>query len=185
MIWAQLFQAIGQGASADLNANAGYQGAMLSTDQAEYDAAQAEKQGQTQARQIRRVGRRVVGSQRAGYAGAGVQVGEGSSGQLEGETLTDTEHDAYQAILNGQRQALSLRTQAKLGRISARAAATSALIDPLVASGMNSGAMSGWKTYNPNYQGKATLNSGNSYLGIGGDMYANNDLSGTTRGSGD
>ena len=198
MMWAQLFQAIGQGASADLNASSGYQNAMLSTDQAEYDAGQAEQHGQDQARVIRRVGRRVAGSQRAGYAASGVQIGEGSAGQVERETVTDTEHDAYQAILNGQRQALSLRTQAKLGRISARAAVTSALIDPLVASGMNSSAMSGWKTYNPNSSsvwGPSTtrspsiayfpLDEGQGYWGLSGGQHSSNDLSGMTRGSGD
>lgn len=184
-MWAAIFEGIAKGAAGGMNAQSGYEDAMLQSDQAEYDASQAEQQGVTQAGLIRRVGRRVVGSQRAGYAGAGVQIGEGSAEQLERETLTDTEHDAFQAILTGQRQAIAIRTQSQLARIHARAALTSTLIDPLVAGGMNSGGMSGWKTYNPSYQGTAKLNSGNSYLGIGGGMYANNDLSGTTRGSGD
>jgi hypothetical protein len=184
-MWAAIFEGIAKGAAGGMNAQAGYQDAMLQSGQAEYDASQAEQQGIDQASLIRRVGRRVVGSQRAGYAGAGVKIGEGSAQQLESETYTDTEHDAYTAILNGQRQAIAIRTQSQLARIHARSALTSSLIDPLVASGMNSGGMSGWKTYNPSYQGQAKLNAGNSYLGIGGNMYANNDLSGTTRGSGD
>lgn len=181
MMWMQLFGEIAKGAGAGLSAQGGYENAMLSSDQAEYEAQDAEKYGRDQAGLIRRAGRRVVGSQRAGYAASGVQIGQGSAEQVEAETVTDTEHDAFQAILGGQRQAIALRTQAKLGRISARANATATLIDPLVASNSGIGSMSGWKTYNP----RPALNSGNSYQGLDGYQYANNDLSGTSRGSGD
>lgn len=180
-MWLQLFGEIAKGAGAGLSAQGGYENAMLSSDQAEYEAKDAEKYGSDQAALIRRAGRRVVGSQRTDYAASGVQIGEGSAGQVERETVVDTEHDAFQAILGGQRQALALRTQAKLGRISARASALATAIDPLMASNSGAGSMAGWKTYNP----RPALNSGNSYRGLDGYQYANNDLSGTNRGSGD
>lgn len=177
-MWIQLFQAIAKGGGALLSSNAGYQGSKLESDQADYDADQAITAGQDQARLIRRAGARVLGTQRADYAASGVQVGQGSAEQVERETITDSTHDAFQAILQGQRQALALRTQAHLGRITARAAFASTLIDPLASAGGIS--MSGWKT-----KPSPTLNGGNSYQGASGGFYANNDLSGTSRGSGD
>lgn len=182
MIWTQIFQAIAKGGGNLMAANADFQTVKAQGDQAAYSAKQAEQQGQDQARMIRRAGRTMVGAERAGYAASGVQVGEGSAGEVERQTVVDTEHDAFQAILGGQRQALALRTQAKLAKISSKAALTSTLIDPL---NSNTGAMQGWKTYNPGYQGSTQLNSGNSYLSQDGNLYANNDLSGTARGSGD
>jgi len=181
MMWMQLFGEIAKGAGAGLSAQGGYENAMMSGDQAEYQAQDVEKYGRDQAGLIRRAGRRVLGNQRASYAGAGVQIGQGSAQQVEDETTVDTEHDAFQAILGGQRQAIALRTQARLGRITARASALATLIDPLVASNSGAGSMSGWKTYNP----RPGLTSGNSYQGLDGSRYANNDLSGTNRGSGD
>jgi hypothetical protein len=178
--WLQIFGAIAQGGAAILSSQAAYSTAKLQGAQDAYDADEAEKQGQQQAALIRRAGHGVLGSQRAGYAASGVMIGEGSAGEVERETITDTEHDAFQAILSGQRQALAMRTQAKLQKIQAKAALTSTLIDPLASSGSAGSAMSGWKTFR-----RPTLNSGNSYTGNDGYQYANNDLSGTNLGSGD
>lgn len=180
-MWMQLFGAIAQGGSALMNGQANYASAKMDSAQAAYDGDQAEQQGQEQSALLRRVGRRMLGAQRAGFATAGVQVGQGSAEQVERETITDTEHDAFQALLAGHRARLQLQTQARLNKIAAKAAFISALVDPLMASGGAGQALSGWKTKRPD----PTLNAGNSYTGIDGSQYANNDLSGTQSGSGD
>lgn len=145
-MWMQIFGAIAKGYGNAAQAQGEYAGSELSSDQLNYNADQAEAQGEKNAALIRRAGQRVLGSQRAGYAASGVQIGEGSAGEVERETTTNIEHDAFQAILQGQRQALAMRTQAKLQHITARANRTAVLIDPLFANG---NASSGWKTYNP------------------------------------
>ena len=75
------------------------------------------------AEMIRRAGRRQIGAANAAYAGAGVKVGEGSALEMERQTGIDVEHDAFQAILDGDRRAAGLTTDAGLTRISGSMAA--------------------------------------------------------------
>lgn len=144
-----LFSNIAKGGGNLMSAWGDHQSAGMSGKMADFYAGEEEKAGQEMAGIIRRAGERLRSSQVAAYAGAGVKVGEGSAATVEGQTVVDTEHDAYQAILGGQRRALALRTQSKMQKISAKAAWMSTLIDPLFA---NTSAFSGWKTFQPPQQ---------------------------------
>jgi hypothetical protein len=180
-MWMQIFGAVAQGGGKMMSSASSYANVKQTADQELYDADAAEKQGQNQAALIRRAGKRVLGQQRAGYAASGVQVGEGSAGEVERETVVDTEHDAFQAILSGQRQALALRTQAKLQKIQGKAALTSTLIDPLMSGGGAGNVMSGWKTYKPTYNSQAAQSVGmgggsGSYGYTGSDTFDNSNM---------
>ena len=164
-MWAQIFGAIGKGGSAILGAHGDYQAAKQAGVQMQATADGLQQQGRDQAALIRRAGRAIRGQQVAQYAANGVMIGEGSAGEVERQTVTDVEHDAFQAILQGDRQALALRTQDKVQRIAAKASQLAVLIDPLFA---NPQAMQGWKTYSPASTGSAAGASGYDPAGFNG-----------------
>ena len=117
---------------------------------------------------IRRQGRYAVGSADVAAAASGVKVGEGSAGEADRQIYQDTEHDAYQAILNGDRRARGLNVQAVGARASGDIANTNAQLGA-VGTVLSSGykVFSGWRTQtqapapvetryptpNPNYRG--------------------------------
>lgn len=156
MSWAMTavagFQAINQiqqGNAADKQF--GLQAAM-----SEWQAEQAHDEGLKQAAIIRRAGARQVSESNAAYAGAGVTVGQGSALDLERQTLQDSEHDAFQAILQSDRQArgmqmeaVNLRAQGSMAKTAGRVNAASSLMSS-AASGMKS---SGWRSNGPGYSG--------------------------------
>lgn len=123
--------------------------AELQAQQEDYQAKLEEDKGRQTAEIIRRAGRQLVGSQVAGYAGAGVKIGEGSALETERDTMHDVEHDAFQAILEGDRRAIGMRLDADLTRIQGRqraeagyvAAAGTALQTAYTANRLN-----GWRT---------------------------------------
>lgn len=108
------------------------------------------------AKVIRRAGARQVSQAKAAYAGAGVKVGEGTAQLVENEIEQNVEHDAFQALLTGQRRANSMRTQADLARISGKVSQTAAEmngINSALAYGNQAMKASGWRTNGPGFSG--------------------------------
>lgn len=131
---------IGQGNADRIRANA--QAALD-----DYLADVQQKDSLKEAELIRKAGRRQVGAAVAAYAGAGVVVGEGSALETERQIDQDVEHDAYQAIIEGNSRALGLRTEGKLSRIAGRQAQVAGYVNAagsLLASGYRG--TRGWKT---------------------------------------
>jgi hypothetical protein len=98
---------------------------------------------------IRRAGRKQIGATVAAYAGAGVKVGEGSAGEVEGQVQKDVEHDAFQALLDGGRRASGLRTDATMLRIQGKNAERAGVVNAVgsVLGGFAKGAQAnGWNT---------------------------------------
>lgn len=93
-----------------------------------YQAAVERDNAQAEAQAIRRDGRRNVGTTIASIAASGVKVGQGSAADAERQVLQDTETDASMAILNGERRARGLDTQAVSRRRAGRDARASGYV---------------------------------------------------------
>ena len=102
-----------QGAAAQSAANA--DASML-----DYQAAVDRDNAAVEAKRIRRAGDSARGETLAGIAAAGVKVGQGSALDAEREVMTDTETDAFMALLNGERAARGKNLQADNARRSGR-----------------------------------------------------------------
>lgn len=128
----------------------------LQSQQMIYQGQLAEAEALQTAKVIRRAGRRQVGASNAAYSGVGVKVGEGSAAVLEADTITNVEHDAFQAILEGKRRGLGLSTQANLTRIdgsAAQAASYANAASTALGGFYQSQRASGWRTRGPGYSG--------------------------------
>lgn len=162
---AKAFGAFASGQAAESMAN--NQAAALS-----YQAQQEQDAAERTARLIRRAGREAEGAAAAGYAAAGVKVGEGSAATVENQITRDVESDAFQAILEGRRKGNALQAQGAMARISgdlsASAGKVSAMESALNSFGQWSRA-SGWKSGGYNYNGDA---SGSRYSATGADIRA-------------
>lgn len=90
-------------------------------------------------RLIRRQGRRVAGSQVAGYAASGVDPGSGSALLVRLESARQTELEALKQEFAGLESATTLRTQAALTRFGGRTAKRNATLGA-VGSILSSGA---------------------------------------------
>jgi hypothetical protein len=97
---------------------------------------------------IRKSGRKAQGAANAAYAAAGVQVGEGSALETERQIGLDVEHDAQQALVEGDSRARGLRTEGKMARIAGKQAMTAAYVGAVgtVLGSAAQGYRSGWKT---------------------------------------
>ena len=105
---------------------------------------------------IRRAGRETVGRANAGYAASGVVVGEGSAGETERQITMDYQHDAFQAILEGNRRARGMQTEAALTRIDGSMKATAGIVNGIgtVLGGTYSAMRAnGWRTAGPGFSG--------------------------------
>lgn len=107
----------GQAAKAQGNLQAG---------QLNYQGSVEQQNAMQQAEMIRRQQRYAVGRSDVAAAGSGIVVGEGSAGEADRQIYQDSEHDAYQAILSGNRKARSLSLQASGARAAGDMAATNA-----------------------------------------------------------
>ena len=132
--------------------------------------ADVEKQNALEtARVIRRAGHRQQAAANAGYAAAGVQVGQGSADDVEREIGANTEHDTYQALLEGSRRGSGLQTQASFTRIQGSMAQTAGMVNAAgTALGGTYSAMraNGWRTAGPGFSGTqapAPLEDRNTY----------------------
>lgn len=95
--------------------------------QAEYTAALSENEaawarykGKKEADRIRRSAARLKANQAAGYAAAGVDVGEGTPIDLFEETTYEAELDALNAIGSGEYRAGVLESEAELYRTAGK-----------------------------------------------------------------
>jgi hypothetical protein len=104
----------------------------------------------------RKAGRRQVSAADAAFGASGVQVGEGSAGEVDRQIYNDSEHDAYMTLLTGERRAQGLQTQGKLTQASGRAAQAASYMNAAgtVLGGAYSAARaSGWRTAGPGFAG--------------------------------
>lgn len=130
--------------------------ANMQADQQDYAASVEQSNALKTADLIRRAGRRQVGAANAGYAGAGVKVGEGSSLEAERYIDQNVQHDAFQALLDGDRRARGLQTDAKLMRINGQQQEAAGYMNAFgtalggAAQGMKA---SGWRTAGPGFSG--------------------------------
>lgn len=130
--------------------------AQLQAGQMEYQAQVENENAMKTAAIIRRAGRRQVGAANAAYAGAGVVVGMGSAGDVEQEITRDVEHDAFQAILEGQRRGRGLTTQAQLTRIDGSMRETAGMVNALgtaLGGTYQAAVANGWRTAGPGFSG--------------------------------
>ena len=107
---------------------------------AEENATDAIKRGETDAHLLRREGDRVVGAQRAGYAGQGVDVNSGTASQVQAETRMLSAMDQLTAKNNAWREAYGYKVEAqnatKAGKF-AQKAANNAADNTLLTGGLN------------------------------------------------
>jgi hypothetical protein len=102
---------------------------------------------------IRKAGRRQRGQATAAYAASGARVGEGSAAEVDREIVQGVEHDAFTAILEGDRRAMGLELDAKLRQIAGKAERRAGMINAVgtvlggYAKFMDA---NGWKTPVPN-----------------------------------
>ena len=79
---------------------------------AEENALDATQRGDLTASKLARQGDQVIGSQRAGYAGQGVDVNTGTASQVQGETRTLSAMDQLTAKNNAWREAYGYKVEA-------------------------------------------------------------------------
>lgn len=90
--------------------------------QSELMAKDALERGARESSLVRRRARQLIGTQRAGFAGQGVDVNSGTAIQVQDETFTMGEADALTVKNNAWREAWGYRTQAQQTRVQARIA---------------------------------------------------------------
>jgi hypothetical protein len=130
--------------------------ANLQASQEDYQATVERENALATARIIRRAGERQAGQANAGYAASGVVVGQGSAGDVERQITEGYEHDAYQAILEGNRRARGLETDAELTRIQGRMQRTAGYVNAVgtVLGGAYQGLRAaGWRSAGPGFAG--------------------------------
>lgn len=93
---------------------------------ADMAASDALQRGDQAAGKVQMQGEAASGQQRAGFAGQGVVVGDGSSGRTAADTAAFTDIDIEQTRNNAQREAWGLKTQATNMRDDAKAAISAA-----------------------------------------------------------
>jgi hypothetical protein len=86
--------------------------------QMDYAARVAKDDALAQATMIRKQQRYAIGAADTAAAASGVVVGEGSAGEANRQIYQDTEHDAYMAIINGDRRAGALQTEGNMARMA-------------------------------------------------------------------
>jgi hypothetical protein len=79
---------------------------------ADQQAADALTRGEEQQQQVRSATRQVIGSQRAGYAGQGVDVSSGSAADTQADAAFLGELDALTVATNAAREAHGFKVQA-------------------------------------------------------------------------
>ncbi len=164
-----VFSQIQQGNSAKSLANA--QAGMN-----DYQAKVATDSASQTAALIRKAGRGQVGQANTSYAAAGVKVGEGSALETERQIDQNVEHDAFQAILDGQRKALGLQTDAKITRANGRAAQSAGYVNAMTAAVSGYGnamkTTGGWKTGSAEQYSYSNDEGGVTFSNTGADVRA-------------
>lgn len=88
----------------------------------DYQAAVERDNALAEAQAVRRQGRRDLGTTVATIGASGIKIGDGSAGDAERQVMQDSETDAAMAILNGERAARGLNSQAGSRRRAGREA---------------------------------------------------------------
>ncbi|WDY60395.1 virion core protein, T7 gp14 family [Pseudomonas sp. PSKL.D1] len=86
---------------------------------ADASAADALKRGEFESDQQRLATRAAIGTQRAGFAGNGIDVNSGSAADIQDDTAALGELDALTIKNNAAREAWGYRTQAQQSRLAA------------------------------------------------------------------
>ena len=112
---------------------------------ADLQAQDATQRGLEEEQKFRSQVRGLIGTQRAGFAGQNVSVGDGSAADVQGDTAFLGEQDARKIRANAQREAWGYQVQAedlrkgadvaRKGGQAARAAGTIGAIDAVVGTG--------------------------------------------------
>lgn len=122
----------------------------------QYQATVDIEQGKQQAALIRRAQRYAVGRADTAAAASGVVVDSGSAGEVDRTIINDSEHDAYQAILSGNRRARGAQVQGA-GALAAGDAAASnadfAAAGTVLQGGYSMLKQSGWRSAGPGWSG--------------------------------
>lgn len=135
---------------------AAHQQADMQADQIAYQGRVTRDDALAQAQMIRKQQRFAIGSADTAAAASGIKVGEGSAGEVDRSIYNDSEHDAYMAILNGDRRARGLDTEAALTRQAGANASRQAgmgALGTVLSSGYQSMIGSGWRTAGPGWSG--------------------------------
>lgn len=117
----------------------GYKAGKAEKKLANQQAANEESAAAAEAGNIREKGRRLLATQRATLAGAGVKIDSGSGDALQQETVRLTEKDALAVLKEGANRASLLRAQGKQAGKAATASLVSGALDvgSTVVSGVN------------------------------------------------
>jgi hypothetical protein len=114
-----------------------------------YTGSVAQSDALVQAQLIRKQAGRDIGTANTVAAASGVVVDEGSSSEVDRHIYQGSEHDAYTAILNGDRQAQNLNAQAaytRQGGANAEAAGNQQAAGTVLQGAANYFKTTGWKT---------------------------------------
>lgn len=141
--------------------------------QYEYSAKVSRVDALDKAQLIRKQTTRDIGSANTAAAASGVVVGEGSADEVNRQIYQNSEHDAYTAILSGERKARNLELNAAYTRanaVASRKSATAGQIGTVLSAASSIAKSSGWKTSpapdaSPNYGD--TSGFMNNTVGIG------------------
>jgi len=106
---------------------------------AENLAAQTRDAAQQEAARIRKAGDRTRGAARAQLAASGIDVNSGTAVTIDGDIATNSELDAYNTLLTGDRKSTSLQDSAAIARARGKNAVSSSLL------GSVSTGLQGWK----------------------------------------
>jgi hypothetical protein len=106
---------------------------------AENLAAQTRDAAMQEAARIRKAGDRTRGAARAQLAASGIDVNSGTAVTIEDDIGTNSELDAYNTLLTGDRKATSLQDSAAISRARGKNAVTSSML------GSVSTGLQGWK----------------------------------------
>lgn len=134
-------------------------------------AVDAEKRGSLDADTQRQYTQQIIGSQRSGYAGNGIDVNSGTAGIVQNDTAAMGELDALTIINNAAREAYGYRVQAmdqrqqgKLAKYQGKMAAIGSILggmEQAATMGMGGGGGGGA----PNMQGQIRpLNNNAAYV---------------------
>lgn len=130
--------------------------ANIAAGEAELAAGVERSDAAMEAARIRRAGEAQRGQTVAGFAGAGVKVGEGSALDAERQVMEDVARDEYMAIITGERRASGLEREARYRRMAgsdARRAGELGAATSLLSAGASYARASGWRSRGPGFSG--------------------------------
>lgn len=143
--------ALAQGVAAKRAAN-------VQAQQEEHIAAQQREQASREAERIRRAGERTQGQARAQMAASGIRVDSGTALQIDEEIGFESELDAQNTLLTGERGARASEFSASVARARGANAKTGSILSA-VGTGVGAG-LQGWKGVKQPARGHATFAEG-------------------------